>query len=124
MISILPESTAKFLRSFMLPMLSFNSHKVGRVKIKQSFFLHFQSVLCSLEYECLLLLFFSGNKKKSFSILQKALTLNAKPVEHIQTALKNLHLGKTQLFPDEDKENITGQFCLQIFLVEHNGLCV
>ncbi|XP_062848179.1 dual specificity protein kinase Ttk [Trichomycterus rosablanca] len=48
-----------------------------------------------------------GNRRKSLSILQKALTSNAKPVEHIQTAIKNLNSGKTQLLPTEDKENIT-----------------
>ncbi|XP_058250626.1 dual specificity protein kinase Ttk [Hemibagrus wyckioides] len=46
-----------------------------------------------------------GNGKKSASILQKALTSNAKPVELLQMAMKNLKSGKTQLLPAETKEN-------------------
>ncbi|KAK3572419.1 hypothetical protein QTP86_032645 [Hemibagrus guttatus] len=46
-----------------------------------------------------------GNGKKSASILQKALTSNAKPVELLQMAVKNLKSGKTQLLPAETKEN-------------------
>ncbi|XP_060725834.1 dual specificity protein kinase Ttk [Tachysurus vachellii] len=44
-----------------------------------------------------------GNGKKSASILQKALTSNAKPVELLQMAMKNLKSGKTQLL-SETKE--------------------
>ncbi|KAF5905732.1 dual specificity protein kinase TTK, partial [Clarias magur] len=47
-----------------------------------------------------------GNGKKSSSILQKALTSNAKPVELLQVAMKNLQSGKTQLLPAENKENV------------------
>lgn len=52
----------------------------------------------------------AGNSKKSASILQKALTSNAKPVELLQMAIKNLKAGKTQLVPAENKENLAGQF--------------
>uniref|UniRef100_A0A4W4HJB6 Protein kinase domain-containing protein n=1 Tax=Electrophorus electricus TaxID=8005 RepID=A0A4W4HJB6_ELEEL len=47
-----------------------------------------------------------GNTKKSASILQKALALNAKPAELLQMAVKNLKSGKTQLLPTEDKEDV------------------
>ncbi|KAL6488866.1 hypothetical protein MHYP_G00026070 [Metynnis hypsauchen] len=47
-----------------------------------------------------------GNTKKSTYILQKALASNAKPVEHLQMAMKNLKSGKAQLLPTEDKEDI------------------
>uniref|UniRef100_A0AAR2KFP4 Protein kinase domain-containing protein n=1 Tax=Pygocentrus nattereri TaxID=42514 RepID=A0AAR2KFP4_PYGNA len=49
-----------------------------------------------------------GNTKKSTCILQKALASNAKPVEHLQMAMKNLKSGKSQLLPTEDKEDIAG----------------
>lgn len=52
---------------------------------------------------------FAGNGKKSASILQKALISNAKPVELLQMAMKNLKSGKTQLLPAETKENVAGQ---------------
>lgn len=55
-------------------------------------------------------IFPAGNSKKSASILQKALTSNAKPAELIQMAIKNLKSGKTQLLPAESTENIAGQF--------------
>ncbi|XP_066539226.1 dual specificity protein kinase Ttk isoform X2 [Hoplias malabaricus] len=45
-----------------------------------------------------------GNTKKSTYILQKALSFNAKPVEHLQIAIKNLKSGKAQLLPTEDKD--------------------
>ncbi|XP_060778292.1 dual specificity protein kinase Ttk isoform X2 [Neoarius graeffei] len=48
-----------------------------------------------------------GNSKRSASILQKALTANAKPTELLQMAMKNLKSGKTQLLPTENKENVT-----------------
>lgn len=51
----------------------------------------------------------AGNAKKSASILQKALTLNARPVELLQVAMRNLKSGKSQLLPAETKENLTGQ---------------
>ncbi|XP_076827708.1 dual specificity protein kinase Ttk [Brachyhypopomus gauderio] len=47
-----------------------------------------------------------GNSKKSASILQKALTLNAKPAELLQMAVKNLKSGKTQLLPTEGQEDV------------------
>ncbi|XP_030641199.1 dual specificity protein kinase Ttk [Chanos chanos] len=46
-----------------------------------------------------------GNVKKSALILQKALGSNARPTEMLQTAMKNLKAGKSQLLPPEDKEN-------------------
>ncbi|KAI4904067.1 hypothetical protein NFI96_033886 [Prochilodus magdalenae] len=47
-----------------------------------------------------------GNTKKSTYILHKALSSNAKPVELLQMAIKNLKSGKAQLLPAEDKEVI------------------
>ncbi|XP_015210994.2 dual specificity protein kinase Ttk isoform X1 [Lepisosteus oculatus] len=47
-----------------------------------------------------------GNVKKSTSILQKALELNARPAEHLEMALRNLRSGKQTLVSPEDKENL------------------
>uniref|UniRef100_A0AAR2JE65 Protein kinase domain-containing protein n=1 Tax=Pygocentrus nattereri TaxID=42514 RepID=A0AAR2JE65_PYGNA len=55
-----------------------------------------------------------GNTKKSTCILQKALASNAKPVEHLQMAMKNLKSGKSQLLPTEDKEDIAGYFATPV----------
>lgn len=55
-------------------------------------------------------LFPAGNSKKSASILQKAVTSNAKPAELVQMAIKNLKSGKTHLLPAENTEKVAGQF--------------
>ncbi|MBN3318103.1 TTK kinase, partial [Atractosteus spatula] len=47
-----------------------------------------------------------GNVKKSTSILQKALELNARPAELLEMALRNLRSGKQTLVSPEDKENL------------------
>ncbi|XP_016375077.1 dual specificity protein kinase Ttk-like isoform X2 [Sinocyclocheilus rhinocerous] len=46
-----------------------------------------------------------GNSRKSNLILQKALSSNARPVELLQTAIRNLKSGKTHLLPAEHEEN-------------------
>ncbi|KAF4103665.1 hypothetical protein G5714_016548 [Onychostoma macrolepis] len=46
-----------------------------------------------------------GNSRKSNLILQKALSSNARPVELLQTAIRNLNSGKTHLLPAEHEEN-------------------
>ncbi|XP_051577499.1 dual specificity protein kinase Ttk-like [Myxocyprinus asiaticus] len=46
-----------------------------------------------------------GNFRKSNLILQKALSSNARPVELLQTAMKHLNAGQTQLLPAEDEQN-------------------
>ncbi|XP_016111031.1 dual specificity protein kinase Ttk-like [Sinocyclocheilus grahami] len=46
-----------------------------------------------------------GNSRKSNLILQKALSSNARPVELLQTATRNLNSGKTHLLPAEHEEN-------------------
>uniref|UniRef100_A0A672RG35 Dual specificity protein kinase Ttk-like n=1 Tax=Sinocyclocheilus grahami TaxID=75366 RepID=A0A672RG35_SINGR len=48
-----------------------------------------------------------GNSRKSNLILQKALSSNARPVELLQTATRNLNSGKTHLLPAEHEENAT-----------------
>uniref|UniRef100_A0A672QHA5 Dual specificity protein kinase Ttk-like n=1 Tax=Sinocyclocheilus grahami TaxID=75366 RepID=A0A672QHA5_SINGR len=46
-----------------------------------------------------------GNSRKSNLILQKALSSNARPVELLQTAIRNLKSGKAHLLPAEHEEN-------------------
>nr|XP_005157890.1 dual specificity protein kinase Ttk isoform X2 [Danio rerio] len=46
-----------------------------------------------------------GNSRKSVSILQKALSSNARPIELLQTAIRNLKSGKTLLLPAEHQES-------------------
>ncbi|KAK9960440.1 hypothetical protein ABG768_008295 [Culter alburnus] len=46
-----------------------------------------------------------GNSRKSNLILQKALSSNARPVEQLQTAIRNLNSGKTHLLPAEHEES-------------------
>lgn len=48
-----------------------------------------------------------GNVKKCTSILQKAFEMNAKPRRILETAVRNLNVGKRQLISHEDKENIS-----------------
>lgn len=62
----------------------------------------------------------AGNGKKSASILQKALASNAKPVELLQMAMKNLKSGKSQLLPAENKENVAGQLFHYVKLFKGN----
>uniref|UniRef100_A0A9J7Z6I7 Ttk protein kinase n=1 Tax=Cyprinus carpio carpio TaxID=630221 RepID=A0A9J7Z6I7_CYPCA len=49
-----------------------------------------------------------GNSRKSNLILQKALSSNARPVELLKTAVRNLNSGKTHLLPAEHEENANG----------------
>uniref|UniRef100_A0A672RHR5 Dual specificity protein kinase Ttk-like n=1 Tax=Sinocyclocheilus grahami TaxID=75366 RepID=A0A672RHR5_SINGR len=51
-----------------------------------------------------------GNSRKSNLILQKALSSNARPVELLQTATRNLNSGKTHLLPAEHEENAADFF--------------
>uniref|UniRef100_A0A9J7ZAT3 Ttk protein kinase n=1 Tax=Cyprinus carpio carpio TaxID=630221 RepID=A0A9J7ZAT3_CYPCA len=46
-----------------------------------------------------------GNSRKSNLILQKALSSNARPVELLRTAIRNLNSGKTHLLPAEHEDN-------------------
>ncbi|XP_042627904.1 dual specificity protein kinase Ttk-like isoform X2 [Cyprinus carpio] len=46
-----------------------------------------------------------GNSRKSNLILQKALSSNPRPVELLQTAVRNLNSGKTHLLPAEHEDN-------------------
>ncbi|XP_059363313.1 dual specificity protein kinase Ttk-like isoform X3 [Carassius carassius] len=46
-----------------------------------------------------------GNSRKSNLILQKALSSNARPVELLRTAVRNLSSGKTHLLPAEHEES-------------------
>uniref|UniRef100_A0A8C1P348 Dual specificity protein kinase TTK n=1 Tax=Cyprinus carpio TaxID=7962 RepID=A0A8C1P348_CYPCA len=48
-----------------------------------------------------------GNSRKSNLILQKALSSNARPVELLRTAIRNLNSGKTHLLPAEHEDNAT-----------------
>uniref|UniRef100_A0A8D0GM18 Dual specificity protein kinase TTK n=1 Tax=Sphenodon punctatus TaxID=8508 RepID=A0A8D0GM18_SPHPU len=51
-----------------------------------------------------------GNVKKCNQLLQKAVECCAAPQEMLEVALQNLHLQKSQLLPDEEKENLPGGF--------------
>ncbi|XP_043116610.1 dual specificity protein kinase Ttk isoform X2 [Puntigrus tetrazona] len=51
-----------------------------------------------------------GNSRKSKLILQKALSSNARPVETLQTAIRNLNSGRTHLLPAEHEENAAESF--------------
>ncbi|XP_042169471.1 dual specificity protein kinase Ttk-like isoform X1 [Oncorhynchus tshawytscha] len=47
-----------------------------------------------------------GQVKKGTSILQKALQVNAKPTELIETAMQKLKVGNYQFLPAEDRESV------------------
>uniref|UniRef100_A0A8C8EYR4 Protein kinase domain-containing protein n=1 Tax=Oncorhynchus tshawytscha TaxID=74940 RepID=A0A8C8EYR4_ONCTS len=49
-----------------------------------------------------------GQVKKGTSILQKALQVNAKPTELIETAMQKLKAGNYQFLPAEDRESLPG----------------
>ncbi|XP_026084669.1 dual specificity protein kinase Ttk-like isoform X2 [Carassius auratus] len=49
-----------------------------------------------------------GNSRKSNLILQKALSSNARPVELLRTAVRNLSSGQTHLLPSEHEESAAG----------------
>lgn len=53
-----------------------------------------------------------GQVKKGTSILQKALQVNAKPTELIETAMQKLKVGNYQFLPAEDQESLPGRFHL------------
>ena len=55
-----------------------------------------------------------GNTRKAASILHKAMTLKAKPVEHLETAMGNLKSGKKELMlvSTEREESPVGKFCM------------
>lgn len=54
------------------------------------------------------LLSFEGNVMKAMSILHKAQALNARPAEHLETALRNLKAGVKRLVPTREEEDLTG----------------
>uniref|UniRef100_A0A674DLL6 Ttk protein kinase n=1 Tax=Salmo trutta TaxID=8032 RepID=A0A674DLL6_SALTR len=55
-----------------------------------------------------------GQVKKGTSILQKALQVNAKPTELIETAMQKLKAGNYQFLPAEDRECVPGRFHLHL----------
>uniref|UniRef100_A0A8C7C9Q7 Ttk protein kinase n=1 Tax=Oncorhynchus kisutch TaxID=8019 RepID=A0A8C7C9Q7_ONCKI len=55
-----------------------------------------------------------GQVKKCTSILQKALQVNAKPTELIETAMQKLKAGNYQFLPAEDRESVPGRFHLNL----------
>ncbi|XP_031693940.1 dual specificity protein kinase Ttk-like [Oncorhynchus kisutch] len=55
-----------------------------------------------------------GQVKKGTSILQKALQVNAKPTELIETAMQKLKAGNYQFLPAEDRESLPGRFHLNL----------
>uniref|UniRef100_A0A673VZ30 Ttk protein kinase n=1 Tax=Salmo trutta TaxID=8032 RepID=A0A673VZ30_SALTR len=55
-----------------------------------------------------------GQVKKGTSILQKALQVNAKPTELIETAMQKLKSGNYQFLPAEDRESLPGRFHLNV----------
>uniref|UniRef100_A0A6Q2WXT0 Protein kinase domain-containing protein n=1 Tax=Esox lucius TaxID=8010 RepID=A0A6Q2WXT0_ESOLU len=50
----------------------------------------------------------------SSAILQKALKMNAKPTELIETAMRKLKAGNTHLLPADDKESLPGRLHLRL----------
>uniref|UniRef100_A0A8C7NLA0 Ttk protein kinase n=1 Tax=Oncorhynchus mykiss TaxID=8022 RepID=A0A8C7NLA0_ONCMY len=55
-----------------------------------------------------------GQVMKGSSILQKALQVNAKPTELIETAMQKLKAGNYQFLPAEDRESVPGRFNLNL----------
>uniref|UniRef100_A0A3P9AIG6 Protein kinase domain-containing protein n=1 Tax=Esox lucius TaxID=8010 RepID=A0A3P9AIG6_ESOLU len=55
-----------------------------------------------------------GQVKKGSAILQKALKMNAKPTELIETAMRKLKAGNTHLLPADDKESLPGRLHLRL----------
>ncbi|NP_001271201.1 dual specificity protein kinase TTK isoform 3 [Mus musculus] len=53
-----------------------------------------------------------GNLKKSEQLLHKAVETGAVPLQMLETAMRNLHLQKKQLLPEEDKKSVSASTVL------------